>query len=226
VFAIGHLLFTRSAFDARQFEPISMIAQYPGVLVAHPSLPATNPAELIAYARANPGKLGYGSQGVGTLGHLAFEQIKVAAQINVLHVPFRGSLPAVTELLGGHIDVLVDTLLNTRSSIEAGKLKLIGVGKAQRLEAFPDVPAISEALPGFEAMTAVGCAAPPGTPEHITRTIANMIKTAVTRPEVNERLFALDLEPLGTTPTEMRAYLAKTESRWAPVIEAAGIRID
>jgi tripartite-type tricarboxylate transporter receptor subunit TctC len=226
VFAVGHLLFGQPTFDARQFEPISMIAQYPAVLVARPSLPVTNPAELIAHARANPGKVSYGSQGIGTLGHLAFEQIKTAAQINVLHVPLRGSLQAVTELLGGHIDVLVDTLLNTRSNIEAGTLKLIGVGKTQRLKDFPDAPAISEVLPGFEAMTAVGFAAPPGTPERITQTIANVIRTSVTRPELNKRLNALGLEPLGTTPNEMRAYLAKTESRWAPIIESAHIRIN
>ena len=120
LFAVGHLLFGQSTFDARQFEPVSMLAEYAGVLVARRSLSVANPAELIAYAKANPGKLSYASQGIGTLGHLAFERIGVAAQINVLHVPFRGSLPAVTELVRGHVDVLVDTLLNTKSHIESG----------------------------------------------------------------------------------------------------------
>ena len=161
---MSHLLFAQPTFDARQFEPISMLAEYAGVLVARPSLSIANPVELIAYARANPSKLTYGSQGVGTLGHLAFEHIKSAAKINVMHVPFRGSQPAVTELLGGHMDVLIDTLLNTRSNIEAGKLKLVGVGTTRRLEAFPDIFTIGEALPGFDATTAVGFVAPPGTP--------------------------------------------------------------
>ena len=226
MFAVGHLINSKATFDARQFEPMSMVAQYPAILAARSNLPINTPAELIAHARANPGKLSYGSQGVGTIGHLTLEQIKHVAKVDILHVPFRGSAPAVTELMSGNIDVLADTELNTRGAIEAGKIKPIGVATPTRMKSFPNVPAIGEVLPGFESITAVGVVAPPGTPTEVTRALADVIRQALARAELRQSLEALGLEPLGTTPDGMRSYLAGIEARWAPVIEAARIRIE
>src|SRR5262249_50798396 len=172
-FSIANKLNPKMTFDPGTMEPVSVLASYPSILLVRPDLPVSNPAELIAYAKANPGKLNYGSQGIGQIGHLAMEQLKHMAKIDMVHVPFRGSAPAITALLAGQIDVLPDLLPATKPHIEAGKMKLIGVASAKRMKAFPNVPAIDEVLPGFEADTWMGVVAPPGTPKEITKKLSD-----------------------------------------------------
>jgi tripartite-type tricarboxylate transporter receptor subunit TctC len=183
-------------------------------------------AELIAYAKANPGKLTYGSQGRGQIGHLTAEQLMHMTKIELLHVPFRGSAPAITALLAGQIDVLPDILPATKPHIEAGKMKLIAVASAQRLKDFPNTPTVAETLPGFEADTWMGVVAPPGTPKEITRKLSDAINKAFQQPEVNARVTALMVEPLGTTQDGMRELIRKSAERWTPLIKAANIRFD
>jgi len=225
-FSIANVLNPKMSFDTGKFEPVSVLAAYPAILLARPDLPVSNTAELIAYAKANPGKLNYGSQGKGQIAHLAIEQLMYMAKIELVHIPFRGSAPAITALLGGQIDVLPDLLPVTKALIESGKIKLLGVASKDRLKVFPNVPTIAETLPGFEADTWMGVVAPPGTPKEITRKISDAIGRAFRSPEVHARIAALDVEPLGTTPEGMTELIQKSAARWTPLIAAAKITFE
>jgi tripartite-type tricarboxylate transporter receptor subunit TctC len=213
-------------FDPGTMETVSILASYPSILLVRPDLPVSNPAELIAYAKANPGKLNYGSQGIGQIGHLALELFKIMAGIDMVHVPFRGSAPAITALLAGQIDVLPDLLPATKPHIEAGKMRLIGTAGRERMPAFPNVPAIRETLAGYEADTWMGVVAPPGTPKDIVAKLSDAIGRAFRKPEVHARISALDVDPRGTTPDEMRDLIRQSADRWTPVVERAKIRTD
>jgi tripartite-type tricarboxylate transporter receptor subunit TctC len=225
-FSVSNLLFPRQIFDARAFAPIGVIARYPTVLLGKLDLPASTTAELIAYARANPGKINYGSQGKGQIGHLTMELIKYLAKVDMVHVPYRGSAPAINDLLAGQIDVLPDLLLASQQHIAAGKIKLLGVGSSERLPAYPNVPTMAEAVPGAYSDTWMGVVAPPGTPDEITRALSSAIAKAVQQPDVSARINDLKAEPLGTTPEGMRDLIRQSAERWGPVIEAAKITSD
>jgi tripartite-type tricarboxylate transporter receptor subunit TctC len=207
-------------------EPVSVLAYYPAVILVRPDLPVNTMAELIAYAKANPGKLTYGSQGRGQIGHLTAEQLMHMTKAELLHVPFRGSAPAITAILAGQIDVLPDILPATKPHIEAGKMKLIAVASAQRLKDFPNTPTVAETLPGFEADTWMGVVAPPGTPKEITKKLSDAINKAFQQPDVNARIAALMVEPLGTTQDGMRELIRKSAERWTPLIKAANIKFE
>jgi len=225
-FSIATRLNARMTFDPGTMETVSILASYPSILLVRPDLPVSNPAELIAYAKANPGKLNYGSQGIGQIGHLALELFKIMAGIDMVHVPFRGSAPAITALLAGQIDVLPDLLPATKPHIEAGKMKLIGTAGRERMAAFPNIPSIRETLPGYEADTWMGVVAPPGTPKDIVAKLSDAIGRAFRKPEVHARIAALDVDPRGTTAAEMRDLIRQSAERWAPVVERAKIRTD
>jgi tripartite-type tricarboxylate transporter receptor subunit TctC len=225
-FSIANALNPKLAFDTRKFEPVSVLAAYPAILLVRPDLPVKNTADLIAYAKANPGKLNYGSQGKGQIAHLAMEQLMHMTKVQMVHVPFRGSAPAITSLLGGQIDLLPDLLPVTKALIESGKIRLIGVASDKRLKAFPDVPTVAETLPGFEADTWMGVVAPPGTPKEIARKISDAIRQSFSKPEVYARIAGLDVEPLGTTPEGMADLVQKSAVRWTPLIQAAKITFE
>jgi len=225
-YSVANVVHPRLAFDTAAFEPVSVLASYPSILLVRPDLPVNTTAELIAYAKANPDRLNYGSQGTGQIGHLAGEQLNHMANVRMVHIPFRGSAPAITALLGSQIDVLPDLLPATRPHIEAGKMKLLGVASGERLKVFPKVQTVSEALPGFEADTWMGIAAPPGTPKEIIGRISDAIRQAFNKPEVKARIEALDVEPRGTTPEEMRDLIRRSAERWTPLIKAAKITVD
>jgi tripartite-type tricarboxylate transporter receptor subunit TctC len=225
-FSVAPVLNPKITFDPGTMEPVSVLAAYPAVILVRPDLPVNTMAELIAYAKANPGKLTYGSQGRGQIGHLTAEQLMHMTKIELLHVPFRGSAPAITALLAGQIDVLPDILPATKPHIEAGKMKLIAVASAQRLKDFPNTPTVAETLPGFEADTWMGVVAPPGTPKEITKKLSDAISTAFQRPDVNARVAALMVEPLGTSQDGMRELIRKSAERWTPLIKAANIKFE
>jgi tripartite-type tricarboxylate transporter receptor subunit TctC len=226
IYSIGNALFPKLAFDVRQFEPVSILASYPTILLVRPDLPVTDVSELIAYAKANPGKLNYGSQGIGQIGHLALEQLKHMAGVDIVHVPFRGSAPAITALLGGQIDVLPDLLPATKPHIDGGKIKLIGVAGREPLKAYPTVPTIDRVLPNFEADTWMGVSAPPGTPKEVVRKLSDAIRVAFQKPDIKGKIEALNVDPRGTTPEEMAELVQKSADRWTPVIKAANITIN
>ena len=203
-FSIAHLLYTKLSFDPRALEPISVIATYPAILLGRPDLPANNTAELLAYARANPGRINYGSQGNGQIGHLTAALLMHLGDVKLVHVPFRGSAPALTALLAGQIDILADLMPASKPHIEGGKIKLLGVASRERLKSFPDVQAIGEVLPGFESDTWMAMAAPPGTPKEVINKLADAVGKVFRMPDVRARIAALQVEPLGSSPAQMR----------------------
>ncbi len=225
-FSVNHLLNPKLTFDPRAFEPVSVLATYPTVLFGRANLPANNVAELVAYARANPGKLSYASQGNGQIAHLTMEALKMLAKVDILHVPYRGSAPALNDLLGGQVDVLPDNLLTGLQYVKAGKLKILGVGSRERLPAFRDVPTFAEAVPGLYSDTWMAIAAPPATPKEITTKMSAAIAEAIKMPDLQQRIRDLEATPFGSTPDEMRELIRQSADRWTPVIVSAGITTD
>ena len=225
-FSVNHLLFPKQTFDTRTFEPIGVIARYPTVLLGRRDLPANNTADLIAGARAEQGKVTYGSQGKGQTGHLTLELLKYLGHVDMLHVPYLGSNPAINDLVAGQIDVLADFLLAAKPQVDAGTIKLLGVGSRERLADYPNVPTLAEGVPGAYSDTWMGIVAPPGTPAEITQKISAAIGQGVRMPDATERIRALMAEPVGSTPAEMREMIRQSTERWAPVIAAANITIE
>ena len=225
-FSVAHLLYPKLSFDPRALEPISVIATYPAILLGRPDLPANNAAELLAYARANPGKINYGSQGNGQIGHLTSELLMHLGKVKLVHVPFRGSAPALTALLAGQIDILPDLMPASKPHIEGGKIKLLAVASRDRLKTFPNVQTVGEVLPGFQSDTWMALAAPPGTPKEVIDKLSDAVARIFRMPELRARIAGLDVEPLGSTPAQMRELVRQSAERWLPVIEAAKIAIE
>jgi tripartite-type tricarboxylate transporter receptor subunit TctC len=222
---INHLLYKLS-FDLTKLQPVGIIAAYPNVLLATPRLAVSNVQELIALARTRPGGLNIASQGNGTSTHLTAELFKMLAQVDMVHVPYKGTAPAFADLLGGQVDVMFDNLIAGLPHIKAQKLKLLAVGGPKRVDAFPDVPALAEILPGFRSETWMGLVAPPGTPASVTTRLSAAVSKAVQEPDVRRRLSELQAEPVGNTPAEMAEIIRQDTERWSRVIQAANIRID
>ena len=225
-YSTTHLLFARSAFDTRKMEPISVLATYPLVVLARAGFPAQNLKELIAYGRANPGKINYGNQGKGQTGDLLGKLIAIKGNIQMAEIPYRGSAPAINDMLAGNIDVMADYLLANKQHIDSGKLKFLAVGSAERLKDYPNVETIAETFPGVIADTWMGIAAPPGTPKDIVAKLSDAIGKGYHEPDVQARIRALQAEPLGSTPEQMRDLIKKSYDQWAPVIQAAHISLD
>lgn len=222
-FSINHLLNSKLTFDPRKFEPVSIIATYPTVLFARADLPANNLAELVAYAKANPGKLTYASQGNGQIGHLTMEAVKLAGKLDILHVPYRGSAPAINDLLGGQVDLLADNLLSGLAHVQTGKFKMLAVGSQDRLTDLPQVATFNEVLPGVYSDTWMAIAAPAGTPKDVVDFLSERIAATIKLPEVQKRIRELQAVPFGSTPQQMADLIQKSAERWAPVIKAANI---
>lgn len=225
-FSVNHLLNPQLRFDPRKMEPVSVLATYPFVLYARADLPANSLPELVAYARANPGKVTFASQGQGQLGHIAVEAVKLQENIDLLHVPYRGTVPAVNDLLGGRVDLLADSFLIGIQHVQDGKLKVLAVGGKERLKEFPNIPTFAETLPGFYCMTWMAVAAPPGTPKDITKKLSDAIAKALQAADVRSRFIDMKVDPLGSTPEQMTALITDSYERWAPVIAKANITSD
>lgn len=225
-YSITHLVFTKAAFDTRAMEPVSVLATYPLIVLARATLPANNMSELIAYAQANPGKVNYGHQGKGNTGHLLGELLMLKGNFRMTEIPYRGSAPAINDLLAGNIDIVPDYLLANKQNIDAGKLKFLATGSRERLKDYPNVATLAETLPGVYADTWMGVAAPPGTPKEIVKKISDAIGQAFQMPDLRARILALEAEPLGSTPEQMRDIIKASTEQWAPVVEAAKIGVD
>jgi tripartite-type tricarboxylate transporter receptor subunit TctC len=225
-YSITHLVFAKAAFDTRAMEPISVLATYPLVVLARATMPANNMAELIAYARANPGKVNYGHQGKGNTGHLLGELLMLKGGFRMTEIPYRGSAPAINDLLAGNIDLVPDYLLANKQNIDAGKLKILATGGRTRLKDYPNVATLAETLPGVYADTWMGVAAPAGTPKEIAKKISDAIGEGFQTPDLRARILALEAEPLGSTPDEMRAIVKASTEQWGPVVEAAKIVVE
>jgi len=223
-YSVNHLLNPDLRFDPRTLLPVSVIAAYPTVLFARADLPVNDLVGLIAYAKANPGKLNYASQGRGQIGHLTMEALKGRAGIEMQHVPYRGSAPAITDLVAGHVDLLADNLLSGMQHVESGRLKIIGTGGATRLQAYPKVATFGEILPGFISDTWMAVSAPPNTPQPIVMTLSRAIAQVLQMPHVKKRIEELQAEPVGDRPDKMAALIRESEIRWSPIIKDAQIR--
>ncbi len=222
---INHLIYKLS-FDPSALSPVSIIASYPNVLLASPTLPAKNIRELIALAQARPQQLNFASQGNGTSTHLTAELFKSMAKVSMLHIPYKGTAPAIADLTGGHVDVMFDNLITAMPLIKGGRLALLGVGSATRVDVFPDVPAISEILPGFLSETWMGIVAPPGTPAPVVQKLSEAIAKVIQDPEFRRRMADLYATPIGNTPAQMSEIIKKDTERWSKVIHSANIKAD
>jgi len=180
----------------------------------------------LAYAQANPGKVNYGHQGKGNTGHLLGELLMLKGNFRMTEIPYRGSAPAINDLLAGNIDIVPDYLLANKQNIDAGKLKFLAAGSRERLKDYPNVATLAETLPGVYADTWMGVAAPPGTPKEIAKKISDAIGQAFQMPDLRARILALEAEPLGSTPEQMREIIKASTEQWAPVVEAAKIGVD
>jgi tripartite-type tricarboxylate transporter receptor subunit TctC len=225
--AINATLVDKLPFDpVKDFAPLSLAATGLTILVVHPSVPANSVAELIAYAKSNPGKLNFGSPGSGTAMHLSGEMFKVAAGINVVHVPYKGTQPVLNALLAGEIAYTFDTGI-ALPQVKAGKLKAFAVTSARRSAAAPELPTMAEAaLPGFEAQSWYGFLAPAGTPAAVVELLSRDINETLRDPDVRERLNRIALEAQGTTPVEFEQYLKTDIVKWGRVVKASGAKAD
>jgi tripartite-type tricarboxylate transporter receptor subunit TctC len=228
---INRLLYPSLPYDATQFVPVSVIAAIPNVLLVNPKVGARSVAELIAIAKANPGKLNYASQGSGTTSHLTAELFKSMAggaegPLRITHVPYKGSAPALADLVGGQVDMMCDNLGVSLPQVKAGKLVALAVASPRRSPALPDVPTLAETLPGFEAVTWFGIVAPPKTSSAIAEKVSAGVRDALRGADVRKRLQDLSAEPMGLTPAETAAFMKQESERWDRVIRSAGVKLE
>jgi tripartite-type tricarboxylate transporter receptor subunit TctC len=212
-------------YDARAFVPVTVTVKFPFILLTHAKSPFKTLQELIAFAKANPGKLNFASAGVGSPPHLAGEMLKARAGIQLTHVPYKGLEPALQDLLGGQVDVMFHVVNDTLDHIQSGKLRALGVGAEARVPELQNVPAIAELLPGFVATTWFAVVAPPKTPPAIIEKMSQAIVEAIRSPDVTERFRAGGMTPVGTTPKETAAFLQQESDRWREVITKAGLKL-
>jgi tripartite-type tricarboxylate transporter receptor subunit TctC len=225
--AINATLYATSNYDfSRDIVPVAITARLPDVVVVNPELPAKTIPEFIAYAKANPGKLAMASAGNGTSGHMAGELFKMMAGVDLLHVPYRGGPPAVTDLLAGRVQVLFDVVTNSIELIRAGKLRALAVTSTGRCAALPDVPAAAEFVPGYEASYWTGLGAPKATPAAIVEKLNGEINTALADPALKARIADMGGTVTALSPSEFATFVADETGKWAKVIRTANITAD
>src|SRR2546422_3409811 len=219
-------LYRNLPFDPTQFVPVGIMVAIPNVVLVNPTVPVNSVRELIAYAKANPDKLNYASQGSGTTSHLTGEMFKSMAGVRLTHIPYKGSAPALTDLLAGQVEMMFDNLGVSRQHVVSGKLKLLAVCSEKRVASLPEVPALAEILPGFEAVAWFGIVAPPKTPMPIAEKISAAVSEGLKLPDVRKRLADLSAEAIGSTAAEMAAVMKKDAERWRGVILSAGVKAE
>jgi tripartite-type tricarboxylate transporter receptor subunit TctC len=224
--AIGPSLYPNVGYDPRKdFAPIGMIGHAPNSLVVHPSFPARSVKELVDYAKANPGKVQYGSAGVGTVSHVSGEYFASAAGLTLAHVPYRGTGPALADLLGGHIPIAFAPIPATHANIDSGKLRGLAVTSGKRSSLVPDIPTIAESgVPEFEASLYYGLVAPPGTPRPIIARLNNELNTALASEDVRKRLATDGAEPVPGSPEDYARHIDQDETKWSKVVKSSGAK--
>jgi len=215
-------------FDAlKDFAPVSQIAAVPFALVVHPSFRAANAKEFVALLKANPGKYTFSSSGTGATAHLFTELFNSMAQIEARHVPYKGSVPALTDIINGQITYTIETVAATAGHVKSGRLKTYGVSTARRASALPEAPSLGEmaGLP-YDVASWIGYAAPAGTPREIRQRLSSEIRKALQSDEMKERYAVLGFEPVSSTPDEMASFLARELERYATIIRNANIKVE
>ena len=224
---INRLLYKSLNYDSTQFVPVTVMGAIPNAVYVHPQVGVSTIPELVAYAKANPGKLNYGSQGSGTTSHMTCELFKsMAGNLNITHVPYKGTGPALAALLGGQVDMMCDNLATTLPHVRAGKLKILAVASKKRFPTLPEVPALDEMLPGFESIAWFGIVGPPGMSPAIAEKLSATVREVQKLPDVQKRFANLSAEPVGNTPAEMAAFMKLEIERWSSVIRTANIKAD
>jgi tripartite-type tricarboxylate transporter receptor subunit TctC len=225
-FAMNQSLYPNLPFDPAKFEPVIIMAQIPSGLLVNPDkVKANSLADLIAYLKKNPDKVTSATQGNGTTSHLTSEMFDMMAKVKLRNIPYRGSAPALQGLLAGNVDLMFDNLGVSLPLVKAGKLKLLAVASEKRLSSLPDVPALSESMPGFESVAWFAVAAPPKTPKAIVNKINADIDEILKMPEVKEKLGKFSAEVYGGSPEKASKYIKEEIARWAAVIKAANIKL-
>jgi tripartite-type tricarboxylate transporter receptor subunit TctC len=206
--------------------PITLISVVPSILAVHPSVPVTTVQELIDYAKAHPGELTFGSSGPGGSGHLAGEMFKTMAGVDMLHIPYTGTGPATQALIAGEVDVLFGNMISLLPQVEAGTVRAIALSTPERSPLVPDLPTVSETVPGYAAGPWYGLLAPGGTPPDIIAKLNAEVVAILKSPEMSQRLSSEGAEPSGNTPEEFAAFLREETDRWGKVVAEAGITAD
>ena len=226
--AINQTLYKNLKFDlVNDFAPVALAVKVPNVLVLNPKVPAKTVEELVAYARANPGKLNFASSGSGTSIHMAGELFKQLAKIQVTHIPYKGSSPALTDLIGGQVDYMFDNMPSAWPHVEAGKLRALAVTTAERSKTAPELPTMQESgFPAFDVSSWFGVIAPKGTSPEIVNTLNGVIQKALDNPEVVARFEQLGAVPVKTTPKEFGGFIKSEVDSWAQVVKTSGATVD
>ena len=221
-------LYAKVPYDfVRDLAPVTLLAQLPFLLVAHPSVPAKNVQELVQLARARPGQLNYASSGNGTTAHLAGEMLKSMAKINIVHVPYKGTVPGVIDLVAGQVHIMFAIIQSSLPHAQAGKLRALAVSGSKRSSSAPAVPTISESgVPGYEFISWNGVHVPAATPKAVSGKLDSELLGIITLPDVKERMLALGMDVAGGTPEEFGALVKSDIAKWAKVIRDAGIKAE
>jgi len=222
--AVNHTLFRKLPYDTlKDLQPVSLVGRQPNIVVVHPGVAAKNMRELLDMARAKPGSINYGSGGIGTASHLATEMLKLMANVDMVHVPYKGLGPALTDLLGGRLHLLISTMASALPQVKTGKLRPLAVTTAQRSSFFPEVPTMNEAgVKGYEFSTWYGLLVPSGTPRSIVDRLNSETQKALASALVKEQFVGQGLEVAGSTPQEFAAYLRNEVAKWGKVVKASG----
>ena len=225
--AINAALYDNLPFDfLRDIAPVICAARLAYVVVVNPSVPAATLTELIAHARANPGRINYGSAGQGTPQNIACELFKMMTGVNLVHVPYKGGAPAVADLIAGHVQVIFAPVSESIQQIKSGKLRALAVTTAARLDVLPDVPTVADTVPGYEASGFAGIGVPRGTPAEIVDRLNKELNAGLADSRIKGRIVELGGTPLGGTPAEFGTILAAATEKWAKVIKVAGIKAE
>jgi len=223
---INKALFPKLSYDPDAFTPVSIVLKNPLILVVHPKVPAANLQELLAYAKSNPDRLNFGSNGNGSSMHLFLELFMMETGVRITHIPYKGVPNALTDLVGGQVQVMFVGLGTVLQQLKAGKLRVLAVAGEKRMAALPDVPAIAELVPGFVVQTWFGVVAPPKTPAAIAARLSAAISEMVRAPETIKLMDTLSVEGVGSTPEEMARFLKEETARWSKVIRTTGVKVE
>lgn len=226
--AINQTLYKNLRFDlVNDFAPVALAVRVPNVLVVNPKVPAKSVKELVDYAKANPGKLNFASSGSGTSIHMAGELFKQLAEVDVTHIPYKGSSPAMTDLIGGQVDYMFDNMPSAWPHVEAGKLRALAVTTADRSKTAPDLPTMKESgFPTFDVSSWFGVIAPKGTPDDVVKKLNAVILDALAKPDVQKRLAELGAVPAKTSPAEFGDFIKSEVDNWSKVVKASGATVD
>ena len=225
---INAAVYSKLPYDIqRDFAPVSLVAIAPNIVVINPAVPATSLVEFIAYAKSQPGKLSYASGGNGSSAHMSMELFKSMAGVDIQHVPYKGSTPALTDLIGGQVAIFIGNMPPTVPHVKAGKLRALAVTTKARSALMPELPTMTEAgLPGYETVAWFGVLAPAGTPPDIVNRLSMEIGKIVRSPEMRDRLVAMGAEPVGGTPEEFKTVIDRDIAKWKALAQKVGIKID